>query len=100
MAVDVVDRLEAVEVEQKHRAMVLALGRARQRLDEQPAVGQARQRIMARHRFGQILRFAGLPVRRLEPGGVRAKHLQCAYHRADFVVAVAPGHDHIDIARG
>ena len=60
----IVDRLEAVEVEQEHRAAVLPPDRADQRIVERAAkrfaVGEARQRILAREAVELDLRLPHL----------------------------------------
>ena len=62
MAERVVDRLEAVEVEEEDRAAVLTADRADQRIVERPAkrlaVGEAGQRILPREAVELDLRLA------------------------------------------
>ena len=64
MAERIVDRLEAVEVEEEHRAAMLAPHRADQSVVERPAqrfaVGEAGQRILAREPVELDLRLAHL----------------------------------------
>ena len=78
----VVDRLEAVEVEQEHRAAVLAAHRADQRVVERPAkdlaVGQPGQRVLARKPVELDLRLPHLG----EVGSEAAK----AEEAAEFVM--------------
>ena len=57
VAVDIVDRLEAVEINQHHRESLGArrLERGLQRFGKEASIGEARERVVTRRGFGELL---------------------------------------------